>query len=263
MTLTHTMPLDIDRFLAQIGSGKTEMTFSRKHTIYAQGDAANAVYFLRAGKTKLTVVSPQGKEAVIAILEPGDCFGECCLSGQTVRGETATAVEGSRVVRLDKDPMIRLLRDAPGFAEWFMVYLLHLKIRIQEDLVDQILNPSEKRLARVLLLLAHSGEEGNPEPVIPKISQETLAEMVGTTRSRVSFFMNKFRKLGFIEYNGGSGEEAGVRVRSSLLKVVHHNGASHPFLQPRCHGVAPGSVQPRRRANSSRLSNFDQSFIRE
>ncbi|MGA6829323.1 Crp/Fnr family transcriptional regulator [Nitrospira sp. NS4] len=263
MTLTHTMPLDIDRFLAQIGSGKTEMTFSRKRTIYAQGDAADAVYFLRAGKSKLTVVSPQGKEAVIAILEPGDCFGECCLSGQTVRGETATAVEDSRVVRLDRDAMIRLLRDAPGFAEWFMGYLLHHKIRIQEDLVDQLLNPSEKRLARTLLLLAHFWEEGRAEAVIPKISQETLAEMIGTTRSRVSFFMNKFRKRGFIEYSGRPDGDACLHVRSSLLKVVHHNGASHPFLQPRCHGVAPGSVQPRRRVNSSRLSNFDQSFLRK
>ena len=164
------------------------------------------------------MVSQQGQEAVIAILEPGAFFGESCLvAGQTVRTATATALEDSRVVRIDKDAMIRVLHDEPTFAELFMSYLLAQTIRIQEDLVDQLFNSSEKRLARILLLLAHFGKEGKPEPVIAKISQETLAEMIGTTRSRVSFFLNKFRKLGFIDYNGE------LHMHTSLLNVVLHD----------------------------------------
>ncbi len=161
------------------------------------------MFYIQAGKVKLTVVSQQGKEAVVAILEQGSFFGESCLAGQTVRTATATALEDASLVRIDKDAMIHVLHKEPTFAELFMSYLLAHSIRIQEDLVDQLFNSSEKRLARILLLLAHFGKEGKPEPVIAKISQETLAEMIGTTRSRVSFFMNKFRKLGFIEYNGG------------------------------------------------------------
>jgi CRP-like cAMP-binding protein len=157
----------------------------------------------------------QGKEAVVAILEQGSFFGESCLAGQTVR--TATALEDSRIVRIDKGAMIRLLHEEPTFAELFMSYLLAHTIRIQEDLVDQLFNSSEKRLARILLLLAHFGKEGKPEPVIAKVSQEMLAEMIGTTRSRVSFFMNKFRKLGFIDYNGG------LFMHSSLLNIVLHD----------------------------------------
>jgi CRP-like cAMP-binding protein len=184
---------------------------------FSQGDAAEAVFYIQKGKVKLTVVSQQGKEAVLAILEPGAFFGEDCLAGQIVRMVTATAVEASSIVRIDKDAMIRVLHEEPTFAELFMSYLLAHSIRIQEDLVDQLFNSSEKRLARVLLLMAHFGKEGQPETVIPKISQETLAEMIGTTRSRVSFFMNKFRKMGFIEYNGK------LHVHSSLMNVVLHD----------------------------------------
>jgi len=185
--------------------------------IFSQGDAADAVFYVQSGKVKLTVVSQQGKEAVIAILERGVFFGESCLAGQNISPVTVTAVEDSSIVRLDKAVMVRLLHDEPAFAEFFMSLLLSHNIRIQEDLVDQLFNSSEKRLARVLLLLAHFGKDNKPETVIPKISQETLAEMIGTTRSRVSFFMNKFRKLGFVEYNGE------LHVHSSLLNVVLHD----------------------------------------
>ena len=201
-------------FLTKVGKGKTTLTSPKKNTIFSQGDAAEAVYYIQTGKVKLTVVSQQGKEAVVAILERGAFFGETCLAGQTIRTATATAVEDSTIVRIDKDAMIRVLHEEPTFAELFMAYLLTHTIRIEEDLVDQLFNSSEKRLARVLLLLAHFGKEGKPETVITKISQETLAEMIGTTRSRVSFFMNKFRKLGFIDYNGE------LHVHSSLLNVV-------------------------------------------
>jgi len=208
---------NLHKFLTKVGSGKTSLPSPNKHTIFSQGDAADAVFYLQAGRVKLTVVSQQGKEAVVAILEPGAFLGESCLAGQTVRTATATAVEDSSLVRIDKEAMIRVLHEEPTFAELFMAYLLAHTIRIQEDLVDQLFNSSEKRLARILLLLAHFGKEGKPEPVIAKLSQETLAEMIGTTRSRVSFFMNKFRKLGFIDYNGT------LRVHSSLLNIVLHD----------------------------------------
>jgi CRP-like cAMP-binding protein len=204
-------------FLAKIRRGGTSLTSSKKQIIFSQGDAAEAVFYIQGGKVKLTVVSQQGKEAIVAILEQGSFFGESCLAGQIVRTSTATALEDSSIVRIDKVAMIRLLHEEPTFAELFMSYLLAHSIRIQADLVDQLFNSSEKRLARVLLLLAHFGKEGKPEPVIAKVSQETLAEMIGTTRSRVSFFMNKFRKLGFIEYNGG------LHVHSSLLNIVLHD----------------------------------------
>ena len=204
-------------FLTKVGKGKTSLLSPKKHTIFSQGDAAEAVFYLQAGKVKLTVVSQQGKEAVIAILERGAFFGESCLAGQVIRTATATAVEESSIVRIDKEAMIRVLHQEPAFAQLFMTYLLAHTIRIEEDLVDHLFNSSEKRLARALLLLAHFGKEGKPETVIAKISQETLAEMIGTTRSRVSFFMNKFRKLGFIEYNGE------LHVHSSLLNVVLHD----------------------------------------
>ena len=204
-------------FLTKVGKGKTSLISPKKHSIFSQGDAAEAVFYIQAGKVKLTVVSQQGKEAVVAILERGAFFGESCLAGQMVRTATATAVEDSTIVRIDKDAMIRVLHEEPTFAELFMAYLLAHTIRIEEDLVDQLFNSSEKRLARVLLLLAHFGKEGKPETVITKISQETLAEMIGTTRSRVSFFMNKFRKMGFIDYNGE------LHVHSSLLNVVLHD----------------------------------------
>jgi len=217
MARGQTLRFNPQAFLTKVGKGKTSLTSSKKHTIFSQGDAAEAVFYIQAGKVKLTVVSQQGKEAVVAILERGAFFGESCLAGQTVRTATATAVEDSSIVRIDKDAMIRVLHEEPTFAELFMSYLLAHTIRIQEDLVDQLFNSSEKRLARVLLLLAHFGKEGKPEPVIAKISQETLAEMIGTTRSRVSFFMNKFRKLGFIDYNGE------LHVHSSLLNMILHD----------------------------------------
>jgi CRP/FNR family transcriptional regulator, cyclic AMP receptor protein len=208
---------DPQLFLGKLGKGKTTLKSPTKHTIFSQGDAAEAVFYIQTGKVKLTVVSQQGKEAVIAILEPGAFFGESCLAGQGIRTATATAIEDANIVRINKDAMIRVLHAEPAFAELFMAYLLAHSIRIEEDLVDQLFNSSEKRLARVLLLLAHFGKEGKPETVIAKISQETLAEMIGTTRSRVSFFMNKFRKMGFIDYNGK------LHVHSSLLNVVLHD----------------------------------------
>ncbi|HEU4686232.1 MAG TPA: Crp/Fnr family transcriptional regulator [Nitrospira sp.] len=208
---------DPELFLTKVFKGKTSLLAPKKHTIFSQGDPAEAVFYLQAGKVKLTVVSQQGKEAVIAILERGAFFGESCLAGQVIRTATATAVEESNIVRIDKEVMIRVLHEEPAFAQKFMTYLLAHTIRIEEDLVDHLFNSSEKRLARALLLLAHFGKEGKPETVIAKISQETLAEMIGTTRSRVSFFMNKFRKLGFIEYNGD------LHVHSSLLNVILHD----------------------------------------
>jgi CRP/FNR family transcriptional regulator, cyclic AMP receptor protein len=217
MRRTLTANVDLQLFLAKVGEGKTSLVFPKKHTIFSQGDAAEAVFYIEAGKVKLTVVSQQGKEAVIAIVERGAFFGESCLAGQTIRTMTATAVEECSLVRIDKEAMGRVLHEEPAFTELFMGYLLARTIRIEEDLVDHLFNSSEKRLARALLLLAHFGNDRQPETVIAKISQETLAEMIGTTRSRVSFFMNKFRKLGFIDYNGE------VHVHSSLLNVVLHD----------------------------------------
>jgi len=217
MTRARTTPFDPELVLSKVGKGKTTLLTAKKHSIFSQGDAAEAVFYIQTGKVKLTVVSQQGKEAVIAILEPGAFFGQSCLAGQTIRAATATAVEDSNIVRINKDAMVRVLHEEPVFAELFMAYLLAHTIRVEEDLVDQLFNSSEKRLARVLLLLAHFGKEGKPETVITKISQETLAEMIGTTRSRVSYFMNKFRKLGFIDYNGE------LHVHSSLLNVVLHD----------------------------------------
>jgi CRP/FNR family transcriptional regulator, cyclic AMP receptor protein len=217
MARTRTPLFNPHTFLNEVGSGKTILPSPNKQMIFSQGDAADAVFYIQAGKVKLTVVSQQGKEAVVAILEEGAFFGESCLAGHTVRTATATSVEDSTLVRIDKDAMIQVLHEKPEFSRLFMAYLLAHTIRIEEDLVDHLFNSSEKRLARVLLLLAHFGKEGKPETVIAKISQETLAEMIGTTRSRVSFFMNKFRKLGFIDYNGE------MHVHSSLLNVVLHD----------------------------------------
>jgi CRP-like cAMP-binding protein len=213
----RTRPFNPQTFLTKVGRGTTSLKSPKKQILYSQGDAADAVFYIQGGKIKLSVVSQEGKEAVVAILEQGSFLGESCLAGQTVRTATATAMEDSSIVRIDKDAMIRVLHREPTFAELFMSYLLAHSIRIQEDLVDQLFNSSEKRLARVLLLMAHFGKEGKPEPVIAKVSQEMLAEMIGTTRSRVSFFMNKFRKLGFIDYNGG------LYVHSSLLNIVLHD----------------------------------------
>jgi CRP/FNR family cyclic AMP-dependent transcriptional regulator len=204
-------------FLAKVGEGRTISDYAKNDVLYSQGDPADAVFFIQTGKIKLTVVSNTGKEGVIAILDRGDFMGEGCLAGQTIRMATATAISDGSLARLGKAAMIRVLREEPAFSEMFVSYLLLRNMRTEEDLVDQLFNSSEKRLARVLLLLAHFGKEGKPEPVIAKISQETLAEMIGTTRSRVSFFMNKFRKMGFIEYNGG------LHVHSSLLNIVLHD----------------------------------------
>jgi CRP-like cAMP-binding protein len=205
------------RSSSQVGHGKTNLTSTRNQTLFSQGDAADAVFYIQAGKVRLSVVSEQGKEAIVSILEEGAFLGEGCLAGQLVCMATATAVGKSTIIRIDKTAMISVLRDEPIFSKLFLAYLLARNIRIQEDLVDHLFNSSEKRLARILLLMAHFGKEGKPETVIPKISQEALAEMVGTTRSRVSFFMNKFRKLGFIEYNGE------LHVHSSLLNIVLHD----------------------------------------
>ena len=189
----------------------------KKQILFSQGDVADSVFYIQTGRVKLTVVSQRGKEAVIALMDAGSFFGEGCLAGKLVRLTSATVVDESTIVRIDKQVMIQMLENEPTFSSMFLEYILARNLRIQEDLVDQLFNSSEKRLARVLLLLAHFGKEGKPEPVIAKVSQETLAEMIGTTRSRVNFFMNKFRKLGFLEYNGG------LHVHSSLLNIVLHD----------------------------------------
>ncbi|HKM49407.1 MAG TPA: Crp/Fnr family transcriptional regulator [Terriglobales bacterium] len=210
---------DPHAFLATIGAGRKSLLFRRKQKIFAQGDTADAVFYIQTGKVRLTVVSKTGQEATIGILGDRDFFGEGSLAGQTLRMDSATAMTDCSVLRIDKKAMIETLHREHEFSDLFVAYLLTRNIRYEEDLVDQLFNSSEKRLARILLLLAHFGKEGKPEPVVPKISQEMLAEMIGTTRSRVSFFMNRFRKLGFVEYDGGSG----LQVHSSLLNVVLHD----------------------------------------
>jgi CRP-like cAMP-binding protein len=210
-------PFDPQSFLATVGAGKTILSIDGNKLIFSQGETADAVFYLQEGKVKLTVTSHQGKEAVVAMLEGGDFFGEACLAGQAARLATATALVASTIVRIHKTTMVRVLHDEPTFSELFLAYVLSRNMRVEEDLVDQLFNSSEKRLARVLLLLARFGKEYQPEPILAKISQETLADMIGTTRSRVSFFMNKFRKLGFIEYNGR------LKVHGSLLNVVLHD----------------------------------------
>ena len=197
------------------------MLFPKKHTIFAQGDPADAIFYLQTGKVRLTVVSKTGREATIGILSDGSFFGEGSLAGQALRMGSATAMTDCAALRIDRKAMVDALHREHTLSDLFVAYLLARNIRYEEDLVDQLFNSSEKRLARVLLMLAHFGKEGVPETVVPKISQETLAEMVGTTRSRVSFFMNRFRKLGFIEYAGGP--EGGLQVHTSLLNVVLHD----------------------------------------
>jgi CRP/FNR family cyclic AMP-dependent transcriptional regulator len=201
-------------FLANVGEGKTISKFRKDQIVFSQGEVADAVFYVQQGKVKLTVVSEQGKEAVVAILGPGQFFGEGCLNGHPLRIATTRAVDECMITRLEKATMIATIHNEPEFSELFMSYLLSRNSRIEEDLIDQLFNSSEKRLARLLLLLANFGKEGRPEPIVGKFTQETLAEMIGTTRSRVSFFMNKFRKLGFIEYNGK------LEVHNSLLNVV-------------------------------------------
>lgn len=208
---------DPQEFLTTAGEGKSLTDYRKSQRVFTQGDAADGVFYLQKGRVKLTVVSRDGKEAVIAILGANDFFGEGCLAGQTRRMASATAMSDSSIMRIDKREVISQMHARPAFTELFLHYVLTRNIRIEEDLVDQLFNSSEKRLARVLLLLANFGKETKPEPLIAKISQETLAEMVGTTRARISFFMNKFRKLGFIEYNGG------LHVHGSLLNVILHD----------------------------------------
>jgi CRP/FNR family cyclic AMP-dependent transcriptional regulator len=205
---------DPKEFLAKVGEGKTISKYRKDQIVFSQGEVADAVFYIQQGEVKLTVVSEQGKEAVVAILGPGHFFGEGCLNGHPLRIATTRAVDECVITRLEKATMIATIHNEPEFSELFMSYLLTRNSRIEEDLIDQLFNSSEKRLARLLLLLANFGKEGRPEPIVGKFSQETLAEMIGTTRSRVSFFMNKFRKLGFIEYNGR------LEVHNSLLNMV-------------------------------------------
>jgi len=211
-------PFDPKSFLAKIGEGRTISKYRKDQIVFAQGDPAEAVFYVQKGKVKVTVVSDQGKEAVVAILGADEFCGEGCLAGQPRRIATVSAMTECTVTRLEKTRIIRLLHDQPEFSEVFISHLLARTTRVEADLVDQLFNSSEKRLARLLLLLANFGKEGRPEPMIAKISQETLAEMIGTTRSRVSFFMNKFRRLGFLDYNG-----EGLEVHSSLLNVILHD----------------------------------------
>jgi CRP-like cAMP-binding protein len=212
---------DPGTFLATIGKGRRSLAVSKKQAVFVQGDPADAVFYLQKGRVRLTVVSKIGKEATIGILGEKSFFGEGSLAGQALRMGSAIAMTDCQLLRIDKKAMIEALHREHTFSDMFVAYLLARNIRYEEDLVDQLFNSSEKRLARVLLMLAHFGKEGVPQIVVPKISQETLAEMVGTTRSRVSFFMNRFRKLGFINYAGGV--EGGLQVHSSLLNVVLHD----------------------------------------
>jgi CRP/FNR family cyclic AMP-dependent transcriptional regulator len=207
---------DPKAFLSKVGAGKTILKFKKNQHVFKQGDVADAVFYIQEGSVKLTVLSEQGKEAVVGILGPRQFFGEGCLNGHPLRIATTTAMEECVITSISKAAMIATLHDEPKFSELFMAYLLTRNSRIEEDLIDQLFNSSERRLARLLLLLAHFGKEGRPQPILLDMSQETLAEMIGTTRSRVSYFMNKFRKLGFISYNGK------IEVHNSLLDAVLH-----------------------------------------
>ena len=216
-TSSRSPQFDVKLFLDSTGLGRKVVNFRRKETVFSQGDAAKNVMYIREGGVKLTVVHETGKEAVVAILGPGDFFGEGCLAGQSTCMATATAIAPTAVLIIEKSEMIRVLHSEHEFSDRFIAYMLARNIRVEEDLVDQLFNSSEKRLARTLLLLARYGASDQPQKVLPKVSQEMLAEMIGTTRPRVNFFMNKFRKLGFIQYNGG------LRVNNSVLSVVLHD----------------------------------------
>jgi CRP/FNR family cyclic AMP-dependent transcriptional regulator len=208
------VPFDVQTFMSTVGGGRTVSTYRTKQKIYSQGDPADAVFYIQKGKVKACITSELGKEAVVALHDKGDFFGEGCLNGHPLRLATVETMMESVIMRLDKAAIVRVLRDEPKFSEAFMAFLLARKARVEEDLVDQLFNSSEKRLARLLLLMANFGKDRDPEPVIANISQETLAEMVGTTRSRVNVFMNKFRQLGFIHYNGD------LQIHNSLLNVI-------------------------------------------
>lgn len=208
---------DAEEFLTSVGPDRSVVVRKAKGMVFRQGDACDAIFYIQKGRVQLTVVSDQGKVAVVAMLGPGDFFGEGCIGGQPLHMSSASAITAATVLRIDKDTMLRLLHEQPALSEKFIAFLLSRNIQIEEDLVDQLFNSSEVRLARLLLLLAHIGKEGKFEPVMPKISQDVLASRIGTTRSRINQFMNKFRKLGFIEYNGS------LKVHSSLLRVVVHD----------------------------------------
>jgi CRP-like cAMP-binding protein len=208
------LPFDPKAFLSKVNGGRAIGDYRKDQIVFRQGDPSDAVFYVQSGKVKKTIVSEQGKEAVVALLGPGDFFGEGCLAGEALRLSTVTALTKAEIARISKTEITRVIHKEPAFAELFIAHLLARNSRVEEDLVDQLFNSSEKRLARTLLLLANFGKEGPPEPIIAKVSQETLAEIIGTTRSRVSFFMNKFRKLGLIDYNGN------IEVHSSLLNVV-------------------------------------------
>jgi len=210
------LPFDPKEFLSKVNGGRAISNYRKDQIVYTQGEPADSVFYIRSGKVKQTVVSEQGKEAVVALLETGDFFGEGCLTGEPLRLATVSAVTECVIARITKADITRVIHEEPAFAELFIAHLLARNSRVEEDLVDQLFNSSEKRLARALLLLAHFGQDGLPQPILAKVTQETLAGMIGTTRARVSFFMNKFRKLGFIDYNGG------IEVHSSLLSVVLH-----------------------------------------
>jgi CRP/FNR family cyclic AMP-dependent transcriptional regulator len=216
MAVTRRKPFNPKTFLAKVSEGRSVDRYGKDQIVFSQGDPADAVFYIQKGKAKVTVVSEQGKEAVVAILGTDEFFGEGCLAGQAQRIATVTTISDSIIMRLEKSAVVDVIHREPAFSEMFIAHLLSRAIRVEADLVDQLFNSSEKRLARMLLLLANFGKEGKPEPIIAKISQETLAEMIGTTRSRVSFFMNRFRKLGLIDYNGS------IHVHSSLLNVVLH-----------------------------------------
>ncbi len=214
---TALQPFDVEDYLSQTGGSRRIAKYKKGQALFSQDDPCNEVWYIQTGNAKLTIVNPQGKEAVLAILGPGDFLGEGCIIGNPVRMSTATALVALSATVIDKKEMLRVLHEQPEFAERFIHYMLERNVKIEADLVDQLFNSSEKRLARALLILARYGQKGEPQTVVAKISQETLAELVGTTRSRVNFFMNKFRKLGFIHYNGG------LQVHSSLLNVVLHD----------------------------------------
>jgi CRP-like cAMP-binding protein len=220
-TIRKNRGFDPNTFLATIGDGRKTLAVPRRQTIYTQGERADSVFYVQKGRVRLTVVSKTGREATLGMLGEGNFFGEGALAGQALRMGSAAALTDCEILRIDKKAMIEALKREHTFSDLFVAYLLARNVRYEEDLVDQLFNSSEKRLARILLLLAHFGKEGVPETVVPKISQESLAEMVGTTRSRVSFFMNRFRKLGFVDYSGGP--EGGLQVHSSLLGVVLHD----------------------------------------
>jgi CRP/FNR family transcriptional regulator, cyclic AMP receptor protein len=222
---TKIQSFDANVFLNTVGNGRSVSDYRKNDRIFSQGDAADSVFYIQNGQAKVCVISEAGKEAVVALHGSGDFFGEGCLTGQPLRLATVIAITDCIIMRLDKAAIVRTLHDEPKFSERFMSYILARNARVEEDLVDQLFNSSEKRLARVLLLMANFGKEARPEPIIAKISQETLAEMVGTTRSRVSFFMNRFRKLGFIKYNGD------LEVHNSLLNVVLYDNP-HLRRQP-------------------------------